>query len=157
MAALAAIAGAALAGSALAQPAALGPAISASEIAAAIARARAEIKPGQPLLSQGLIAVAPYRANLEYRPSVGPAAIHDREAEFFYVVDGAGTVTTGGALIEPGAPANGNISGKGITGGATRSVAKGDMFIVPAGVPHWFGTISNGPLILVSRHMPRGE
>ena len=60
--------------------------ISAAEVAALQAKAKAERKDGQALLSQRLLTLAPYAANLEYRASVGPAAVHEKEAELFYVV-----------------------------------------------------------------------
>ena len=41
----------------------------------------------------------------------------------------------------------------GVEGGVTRNVAKGDFFIVPEGVPHWFSRI-NGTLVLMSLHVP---
>ncbi|MBU3078246.1 cupin domain-containing protein [Sphingomonas quercus] len=156
----AALIGTAMAGAAFAQaPAAATPlplAISAAEIAAVAAKAKATIKPGQPTFSQNLISAEPYTAHLEYRPLVGPAAIHAAQAEFFYVIDGAGTVTTGGTLTEAGAPNGGGTTmGKAIAGGQTRAVGKGDMFIVPEKTPHWFGTITS-PLVLISMYVPRG-
>ena len=41
-------------------------------------------------------------------------------------------------VIEPD-----EIRGSSISGGETRQLAKGDVVIVPAGVPHWFKEVSN--------------
>ena len=64
-----------------------------SEIMAMVAKAKADRKPDQPTFAQPLLALAPYGANLEYRAAVGPAAVHKKYAEFFYVVDGSATLT----------------------------------------------------------------
>ena len=46
-----------------------------------------------------------------------------------------------------------NLSGTGIDGGKSQRVAKGDMIMVPAKTPHWFGEI-DGALVLMSIHLP---
>ena len=124
-----------------------------SEIMAMVAKAKKERKPDQPTFAQPLLALAPYGANLEYRAAVGPAAVHKKYAEFFYVVDGSATLMTGGKLTNE--KANGdNLSGTGIEGGSPRQVAKGDFVIVPENTPHWFSTI-NGNITLMSFRLPR--
>ena len=124
-----------------------------SEIMAMIAKAKADRKPDQPTFAQPLLALAPYGANLEYRAAVGPAAVHKKYAEFFYVVDGSATLVTGGKLANE--KANGdNLSGTGIEGGSPRQVAKGDFVIVPENTPHWFSAI-NGNIALMSFRLPR--
>src|SRR5712664_4091101 len=47
---------------------------------------------------QPIVRLAPYNANLEYRVAGvnAPASMHEREAEMFYVVEGSGTLVTGG-------------------------------------------------------------
>jgi mannose-6-phosphate isomerase-like protein (cupin superfamily) len=124
-----------------------------SEIMAMIVKAKADRKPDQPTFAQPLLALAPYGANLEYRAAVGPAAVHKKYAEFFYVVDGSATLVTGGKLANE--KANGdNLSGTGIEGGSPRQVAKGDFVIVPENTPHWFSAI-NGNIALMSFRLPR--
>jgi len=139
---------------AAAQPAELKTYTSAAEVAALQAKAKAERKTDQPTLSQPLLRLAPYAANLEYRATVGPAAVHEDRAEFFYVVDGSGTLTTGGRLRGETRTNPTNLSGTGIDGGESRKVAKGDLFIVPEKTPHQFTAI-DGELVLVSMHVPR--
>ena len=119
---------------------------SSSDVQAMIAKAKAERKQNQPTFSQRILSLAPYNANLEYRAAVGPASIHEKAAEIFYVIDGSGTLVTGGTLVK------GNPST--IEGGTTRPVAKGDFFVVPENTPHWFSPI-NGVLVLMSLHVPR--
>ncbi|HET7133622.1 MAG TPA: cupin domain-containing protein [Gammaproteobacteria bacterium] len=137
-----------------AAPAASRTMVSASEVQAMIAKAKADRKDNQALVAQSLIQLAPYNVSLEYRASVGGAAVHETEAELFYVVDGSATLVTGGKLTEEKRTNAENLSGTGIQGGQSRKVAKGDFVIVPNGTPHWFSAI-DGTVVLMSLHLPR--
>jgi mannose-6-phosphate isomerase-like protein (cupin superfamily) len=147
------LAAALLAGAAQAQQPAIPNLLSAGEVRAAIAKAQHDIKPGQPTYSAPLIAANGYTARLEYRQAVGPAAIHEGDAEMFYVLDGGGTYVTGGALVDGAPRPGGNLSGSAIAGGTARHVGPGDFFVVPAGAPHFFSAI-DGKLVLISLHLP---
>jgi mannose-6-phosphate isomerase-like protein (cupin superfamily) len=136
------------------QPPATKTYTSASDVAAMMAKAKNERKQDQANFIQGILQLAPYSANLEYRGAVGPAAVHEKEAELFYVIDGSGTLVTGGKLAGETRTNPENLSGTGIEGGNTQNVAKGDFFIVPENTPHWFSKI-NGTLVLMSLHVPR--
>jgi len=127
---------------------------SAADIQALIDKAAREAKPDQPLLAQPMAVLAPYRANLEYRTASAPAAVHETEAELFYVVEGGGTLVTGGRLTGETRTNAENLRGTGVEGGEMRKVAKGDLFIVPEGSPHWFSAV-DGRLVLMSLHLPR--
>src|SRR5712672_1321753 len=81
------------------QPAAPKMYTSAAEITEMMAKAKNERKADQATFSQAILRLAPYGANLEYRGAVGPAAVHAKEAEMFYVIDGSGTLVTGGKLV----------------------------------------------------------
>jgi mannose-6-phosphate isomerase-like protein (cupin superfamily) len=127
---------------------------SSADVAALAAQAKSERKENQPLVSKPILRLAPYTASLEYRASVGPAAIHEKEAEFFYVIDGSATMVTGGKLVGEKRTNAENLTGTAIEGGATRSVAKGDFIVVPENTAHWFSVI-NGSITLMSLHVPR--
>lgn len=119
---------------------------SAADVQALVAQ-----KKGAPLLT-----AAPYSANMEYRASVGPAAVHEREAEIFYIIEGTGTLVTGGKLVNETRTNPTNLSGTAVEGGSSRTVSKGDFVLVPEGTPHWFSAIGgNGVLIDMSIHVPR--
>jgi mannose-6-phosphate isomerase-like protein (cupin superfamily) len=156
--ALAAAAALALAGAAPARAQAPAPDMktyaSSADVQALIANAR-KIHKAEPTLSQPILSLAPYRASLEYRTAVGPAAVHEKEAEFFYVIDGSGVLVTGGRLKDEKRQNAANLGGTGIDGGQSRAVAKGDFIVVPEATPHWFSDIK-GELILMSLHVPRG-
>jgi mannose-6-phosphate isomerase-like protein (cupin superfamily) len=128
--------------------------MSAADVSAMMAKAARERKPDQANFIQPLERLAPYTANLEYRMAVGPAAVHEKEAELFYVIDGAGTLVTGGKLAGETRINPTNLTGTGVTGGDSRKVGKGDFFFVPEGSPHWFSAI-DGRLVLMSFHVPR--
>jgi quercetin dioxygenase-like cupin family protein len=127
---------------------------SAADVAALLAKAKADHKDGQPTVVEGILHLAPYNANLEYRTAVGPAAVHEHEAELFYVLDGSATLVTGGKLANEKRTNAENLTGTGIEGGNAQAVAKGDVVIVPENTPHWFSAI-NGTIVLMSLHVPR--
>jgi len=142
------------------QPPAAAPApklfSSGADVTAMIAKAKAERKPDQANFSQPILQLAPYNANLEYRVAGinANATVHEKEAEMFYVVEGSGTLVTGGKLKEEKRTNPENLAGTGIDGGQRRRVAKGDFIMVPENTPHWFGEI-DGALVLMSVHVPR--
>ena len=127
---------------------------SSADVAALAAKAKSERKEGQPVVAERILQLSPYSANLEYRASVGPAAVHEREAEIFYVIDGGATLVTGGKLVKESRTNPENLTGTGIEGGTPQAVAKGDFVIVPENTPHWFSAI-NGTITLMSLHVPR--
>lgn len=133
-------------------PAASRTMVSAADVTAMIAKAKADRK-DEPNIAQKMIELAPYNVSLEYRAAVGPAAVHDTEAELFYVIDGSATLVTGGKLTNEKRSNAENLTGTGIDGGQSRHVAKGDFVMVPEGTPHWFSKI-DGTVVLMSLHLP---
>jgi len=74
-----------------------------------------------------------------HRVKPGGAEIHLKETDVFYVVDGEATVVTGGTVLNQRTGKNPNqIGGSGIEGGHEYHISKGDVMVIPAGVPHWF-------------------
>lgn len=127
--------------------------VSAADVAALIAKAKVDRKENQALLAQSMIRLAPYNVSLEYRAAVANAAVHETEAELFYVIDGSAMLVTGGRLKNETRTNDANLSGSGIEGGVSRHVAKGDFIMVPEGTPHWFSAI-DGTVVLMSLHLP---
>jgi len=58
--------------------------------------------------------------------------------DIIHVLEGSATFVTGGTAVEPKTIAPDEIRGKEIRGGELRRIGKGDVIIVPNGVPHWF-------------------
>jgi len=79
-----------------------------------------------------------YMVNTSRRDSAGLAEIHTLDTDIIYVVEGSATLVTGGAAVEAKEIAPHEIRGSRIDGGDTRRLVKGDVIIVPNGVPHWF-------------------
>jgi mannose-6-phosphate isomerase-like protein (cupin superfamily) len=127
---------------------------SAADVAALIAKSKSEHKDGQSNVTQPMLELGTYDGHMEYRASVGPAAVHEKEAEIFYVIDGSATLVTGGKLAKETRTNPTNLSGTGIDGGDSRTIGKGDFILVPEGTPHWFSKI-DGVLVLFSVHIPR--
>jgi mannose-6-phosphate isomerase-like protein (cupin superfamily) len=129
---------------------------SAGDVSALIAKAKAERRPDQANYVQPIVRLAPWSANLEYRVAGvnANASVHDNDAEMFYVIEGSGTVVTGGTLREERRTNPANLSGTAIDGGTRRRITKGDWVLVPAKTAHWFGEI-DGALVLMSLHLPQ--
>ena len=126
---------------------------SSENVAALAAKAKSERKEGQALVAQPIVQLAPYNVSLEYRVAVANAAVHEKEAELFYVIDGSATIVTCGKLKDEKRTNAENLSGAGIDGGTSRHVAKGDFIMVPENTPHWFSAI-DGSVTLMSLHLP---
>lgn len=79
-----------------------------------------------------------YRVNIVHRQKPAGAIAHPGNTELHYVVEGSGTVVTGGKIIRAPGAAAGSAT---IEGGETRKVSKGDVIIVPEGSPHWYSQV----------------
>jgi mannose-6-phosphate isomerase-like protein (cupin superfamily) len=121
--------------------------------AADLQAAMAKLPTDRPASSVRVFSLTPYNVNVERRlPQVQGASLHEAQAEFFYVVEGSGTMLTGGTMVNP--TRNGtNLSAKTIEGGVRQVLNKGDFFIVPSGVPHQFVDLT-GPLQVMAIYLP---
>ena len=96
---------------------------------------------GMPLLE-----TAAYKIHASRRDAAGVAEIHARDTDIIHVLEGSATLVTGGTAIEPRSIAPDEIRGKEIRGGESRRISKGDVLVVPNGIPHWFKQV-DGPLL----------
>jgi mannose-6-phosphate isomerase-like protein (cupin superfamily) len=126
--------------------------MSASDAAAAVA-ANAAKQGTNPNALTTIFKLGPYTLYIEHRnPVKQVAAIHDKEAELFYVLDGAATLITGGTIIAPVQRADDQI-GTGIEGGTPQRMTKGDFLLIPHGVPHQITDIQ-GSFTPLTLHLP---
>jgi len=113
----------------------------------------AAMKPGQTFMWQPTLKDGPRISALEIWKAPGRPAIHPAEAEYFTVVQGSGVLVTGGHLVKPHPVNAGLVDGDTIEGGNTRQLNTGDVVLIPAGTPHWFG-IPGEPMVLLGIKVP---
>jgi mannose-6-phosphate isomerase-like protein (cupin superfamily) len=76
-----------------------------------------------------------YRSSIVRRTGPNGAIAHPGNTEMHYILEGAGTVVTGGTVVRrDGAPAM-------IEGGEAHPVVKGDIIIIPAGSAHRYSEV----------------
>ncbi len=85
-----------------------------------------------------LLNAGPYEVHASRREKAGMAEIHTAETDVIYVLDGTAEFITGGMIEGAQVTASEEIRGSGVQGGEQRRLVKGDVIVVPSGVPHWF-------------------
>lgn len=93
-----------------------------------------------------------HRAKTEGR-NPGGGIEHSQITEVYHIIEGTGTLVTGGAIENPKESPpdssvvkvlNGPSSGGGvIQNGVSRKVGPGDVVIIPPNTPHWFSEITS--------------
>ena len=73
-----------------------------------------------------------------HRDKPGQVEVHDKETDVIYMIEGDATFVTGGTVagLTPTRP--GQSVGSEIKDGEAHHLTKGDVIVVPAGIPHWF-------------------
>ena len=89
-------------------------------------RHAAAFEKGQPLIE-----TAAYKVHASRREAAGMAEVHARDTDIIYVLEGRATVVTGGTVVDAKATAPDEMRGARIEGGTARTLAKGDVLIVP--------------------------
>jgi mannose-6-phosphate isomerase-like protein (cupin superfamily) len=79
-----------------------------------------------------------YRVNIVHRSKPAGAIAHAGNTELHYIIEGSGTVVTGGTIVRP---TGDNAAMATIENGVTRHVTKGDVIIVPENSAHWYKDI----------------
>jgi len=105
------------------------------------ARVTAAFAKGAPLLENDL-----YKIHASRRDAPGMAEVHARDTDILYVLEGRATLVTDGRVIEAAEIAPDEIRGPRIEGGVTRTLAPGEVVVVPNGTPHWFAAVP-GPFL----------
>src|SRR3954447_15445919 len=93
----------------------------------------AALKSGGSLVTAGDLLVSG-----SHRDKAGQVEVHDKETDVIYMVEGEATFVTGGTGVGMKSTKPGQWLGSDIKDGETHHLAKGDVIVVPAGVPHWF-------------------
>jgi glc operon protein GlcG len=84
-----------------------------------------------------------YMVHASRREKPGQAEIHTKDADVIYVLEGSATFITGGEAVDAKTTAPDELRGTSIRNGETRQIAKGDVIVVPNGVPHQFLEVTN--------------
>ncbi len=104
-----------------------------ADLQAALARS---IASGAALTSASITVTDQYRGSMVRRTEPTGAIAHPGNTEIHYIVEGSGTVVTGGTIVRrEGVPAA-------IEGGEAHRVVKGDIIIIPAGSAHMYSEIT---------------
>jgi mannose-6-phosphate isomerase-like protein (cupin superfamily) len=117
------------------QPPASGPAATVSfvdhdKVAAALAK------------GGSLVTAANLTGSGNHRMGPGQVEVHALETDIFYITDGEATIVTGGTMVGGKETGPGQVRGTDVQGGETRHLVKGDVMVIPAGIPHWFKEVS---------------
>jgi mannose-6-phosphate isomerase-like protein (cupin superfamily) len=144
-----------------AQPPASGTIITADEIASTLKQSVANNVVDQPITLADVPGGHKASVALLRRTKAETSAlIHNRVTEIYQIVEGAGTIVTGGSL-EGATPTdltrvNAGPSQTGThKGGESRRVGPKDVIIVPAGMPHRFSQLDGAIVYMVYRFEPK--
>jgi mannose-6-phosphate isomerase-like protein (cupin superfamily) len=143
------------------RPAASGTIVTAEEIAATLKQSIANNVVDQPIALADVPGGHKASAALLRRTKAETSAlIHNRVTEIYQIVEGAGTIVTGGSL-ENATPTdltrvNAGPSQTGThKGGESRRVGPKDVVIVPAGMAHRFSQLDGAIVYMVYRFEPK--
>jgi quercetin dioxygenase-like cupin family protein len=100
-------------------------------------------------LGQPMIVNSSFRVQAGRRVMPGEVELHEHDTDIFYVLEGTATFVTGGKISEGKTTGPGETRGKAIIGGEPRHLVKGDVIVIPAGVPHWFTEVGGTFLYFV--------
>src|SRR6516162_2355740 len=92
---------------------------------------------GMPLLE-----TAGYKVHASRRVEPGQAEVHTRDTDVIYVVDGSATLVAGGKAVDTREVAPNEIRGTKIEGGEEHHITKGEVIVIPNGVPHQFTAVT---------------
>jgi mannose-6-phosphate isomerase-like protein (cupin superfamily) len=107
----------------------------------------------RPAASVRVFSLDPYNVAVEQRqPREQGAAAHADRAELFYVIEGSGTMLTGGTISD-GKQNGVNTQGTKIDGGTRLQFNPGDFIMVPSGVPHQFVDLKSAVRVM-SMYLP---
>jgi mannose-6-phosphate isomerase-like protein (cupin superfamily) len=89
-----------------------------------------------------------HRINIVRRTKAAGAVAHEGFAELHHIVDGSGTLVTGGTIVRPTSTGSGRAGGAGATiqNGVSRHVTKGDVILIAPGMPHWYKDLDGGSI-----------
>lgn len=101
------------------------------------AKVAAAFAKGMPLLE-----VPGYKIHASRREGPGQVEVHRKDTDIIYVLSGSAVLVTGGTVVDGKETEPDEVRGPSVQGGEVRTLAKGDVIVVPNGTPHWFKEVS---------------
>jgi mannose-6-phosphate isomerase-like protein (cupin superfamily) len=80
---------------------------------------------------------------LAYRSKSGQAELHEKFADFYYVLGGEATLVSGGHMVNSKTTAPGEVRADSVQDGKEMKLTKGDIVHIPANIPHQL-VLANG-------------
>ncbi|PZR32446.1 cupin domain-containing protein [Caulobacter segnis] len=127
-----------------------------ADVQAQLRQMLSEMKPDQGFMWRPVVRDGANVAAIEIWKKPGRPAVHPDQAEYAIVLEGAGTLISGGVMADPKVSNPTLVEGSRIEGGVTRPLGPGDVILVPAGVPHWFG-VTGERLVLLGIKLPASK
>ena len=94
-----------------------------------------------------------YEVQTNRRVKNGNIEIHVKETDIFYVMDGSATILVGGTAVEPRETRANQMTAKDMANPESYNLKKGDVLVIPAGIPHWFKQVNGSIDYLVVKHV----
>jgi glc operon protein GlcG len=89
-----------------------------------------------------LLATNNFKVMAGRRTGPGEVEIHEHDTDIFYILEGSATFITGGKVIDEHSSGLGEMRAKELVGGEDHQLNKGDVIVIPNGIPHWFKEVN---------------
>jgi mannose-6-phosphate isomerase-like protein (cupin superfamily) len=73
---------------------------------------------------------------LAFRSKSGKAELHEKFADFYFVLGGEATLVSGGKIVNSATSSPGEVRGDSVQDGKETRLKKGDIVHIPANIPH---------------------
>lgn len=107
------------------------------EVAAAFARGNPSVLYQGPGYANAKGGASNYEIHTSRVEGPDVPELHTTDTDIYFVLEGTMTMVTGGTIVNPKTISPNQIRGTDIKGGETRQLSKGEVMIIPHGVPHW--------------------
>lgn len=89
-----------------------------------------------------LLATNNFKVQAGRRTGPGEVEMHEHDTDIFYIIEGSATFITGGKVVDQRSDGPGEMRAKELVGGEDHQLNKGDVIVIPKGIPHWFKEVN---------------